>query len=67
MLLKADFEHTSPIDYGAVPMIAAKDIRACLPTRFTGKGADLVAAEATFYLLNNLAASTTQDMGMDEG
>ena len=47
-------------------MIAAKDIRACLPTRFTGKDADFVAGEAAFDVLNNPAASTSQDMGMDE-
>ena len=65
MFLKANFEHIP--DYGAIPMIAAKDIRACLPTRFTGKGADLVAAEAGFDLPNNPAASSAQDKGMDEG
>ena len=47
-------------------MIAAKDIRACLPARFTGKDSDMVAAEAAFDVLNIPAASTTQDMGMDE-
>ena len=47
--------------------IAPKDIRACLPTRFTGKDADLVAAKAAFNVLNNPAASTTLDIGMDEG
>ena len=64
MFLKAAFEHIP--DYGAIPMIATKDIRACLPARFTGKDADLVAAEAAFDVLNNPAASTTRDMGMDE-
>ena len=65
MVLKANFEHIP--DHGAILMIAGKDIRACLPTRFTGKDADLVAAEAAFDVLNNPAASTTQDMGMDKG
>ena len=39
----------------------------CLLARFTGKDADLVAAQAAFDVLNNPAASTAQDMGMDEG
>ena len=65
ILLKANFQHIP--DHGATPMIAAKDIRACLPARFPGKDADLVAAEAAFDVLINPAASTTQDMGMDEG
>ena len=65
MFVQANFEHIP--DYGAIPMIAAKDVRACLPARFNGKDAYLVAAEAAFDVLNNPAASTTQDMGMDEG
>ena len=65
MLLKANFEHIP--DNGAVPMIAGKNIRACLPARFAGKDADMVAAEAAFDVLNNLAASTTQDMGYERG
>ena len=68
MFFEANFEHIP--DDGAIPMVAAKDIRACLPARFTGNDADtcdLVAAETAFDVLNNPAASTTQDMGMDEG
>ena len=65
MLLKANFEHIP--DNGAVPMIAGKNIRACLPARFAGKDADMVAAEAAFDVLNNLAASTTLNIGTDEG
>ena len=60
MLLKANVEHIS--DYGAIPMIAAKDIRACLPARFTGNNVEFVAAEDDFDALNNLAASATQDI-----
>ena len=58
---------TSPVTGPSPWSIAAKDIRACLSALFTGKGADLVAAEAAFDELNNPAASTTQDMDMDEG
>ena len=65
IFLKANFEHIP--DFGATSTNAAKDIRACLPTRFTGKDADLVAAEAAFDVLNNPAASTTQDMGIVKG
>ena len=65
MFLEANSQHIT--NYGAIPMIAPKDIRACLPARFTGKDVDLVAAEAAFDLLNNPTASATQDMGIDEG
>ena len=62
---QASFEHIP--DFGAIPNIAANDTRACLLARFSGKDADLVAAEAAFDVLNNPAASNTQDMGMGEG
>ena len=65
MLLKANVEHIP--DYGSILVIAAKYIRACLPTRFTGKDADLVEAKAAFDVLNNPTASNTQDMGMAKG
>ena len=65
MFLMANFEHIP--DYGAILMIAGKDIQASLPTRFTGKDADLVAAETAFGVLNNPSASTTQGMGIDKG
>ena len=35
MFLKANFEHIP--DYRAIPVIAAKDIRACLPARLPGR------------------------------
>lgn len=44
-----------------IPMIAAKDIRACLPARFAGGDEDLAAAEAAFDVVNNLANS---DIGL---
>ena len=46
ILFKANFEHIP--DYRAISMIAAKDIRACLPARLTGRDSVLVAAEAAF-------------------
>ena len=55
MLLKANLEHIP--DYGAILVIAGKDIRTFFPARFTGK--DLVAAEAALDVLNNPATSTT--------
>ena len=65
MFLKANFDHIP--EYGSIPMIAAKDIRASLPARFTGRDADLVGAEAAFDVLHNPAAPTTDDMGLNEG
>ncbi|CAB1114869.1 unnamed protein product [Ectocarpus sp. CCAP 1310/34] len=37
-----------------IPMIAAKDIRTCLPPRFNGGDADLAAAEAAFDVIENI-------------
>lgn len=51
MFLKANFEHIPA--YGSIPKIAPKDIRSCLPARFTGRDEDLVAAEDVFDRLNN--------------
>ena len=45
MLLKANLEHIPA--YGAMPMIAPKDVGSRLPARLTGQDEDLVAAEAT--------------------
>ena len=49
-----------------IRMVAAKDIRAYLAERFTGKETDLVAAEAVFDELTNTAAPTGGDMSFDE-
>ena len=65
MFFKANVQHIP--DYRGIPMIAAKDIRACLPERFTGKDADLMAAEDAFDVLSNPAVPSIQDMGIDEG
>lgn len=63
MFLKANFDHIPA--YGAIPMVAPKDIRSCLPARFTGQDEDLVAAEGTFDLLNNTAAPTADGMSLE--
>ena len=58
MFLKANYEHIPA--FKSIPMIAAKDIRKCLPARFTGVDADLAAAEAAFDVVNN----TANDIGL---
>ena len=64
MFLKVKFEHIPA--FGVIPIIAAKDnIRSCLPAPFTRQDEDLVAAEATFDLLNNTAAPTADNMALD--
>ncbi|CAN0227592.1 unnamed protein product [Ascophyllum nodosum] len=64
MFLKANYEHIPEHEH--IPMVAAKDIRACLPERFTGKDTDLVAAEAAFDVLTNTATPTAGGMSFDE-
>ena len=59
MFLYVNFEHIPA--FKDIPMIAAKDIRACLPARFTGGDDDLAAAEAAFDVVNNTANS---DIGL---
>lgn len=63
MFLKANFDHIPA--YGAIPMVAPKDVRSCLPARFTGQDEDLVAAEGTFDLLNNTTAPTADGMSLE--
>ena len=46
MFLKANYENIP--EHEDIPMVAAKDIRAFLPERFTGRDTDLVATEAAF-------------------
>ena len=64
MFLKANYEHI--LDHENIPMIAAKNIRACLLERFSGKDTDLVAAEAAFDVLTNTAAPSARGIGLDE-
>ena len=54
-----NFEHIPALK--DIPMIAAKDIRVCLPERFAGGDDDLAAAEAAFDVVNNTANS---DIGL---
>ena len=59
MFLKVNYKHIPALK--DIPKIADKDIRKCLPARFTGVGhADLKAAGAAFDLVN----STTTDIGL---
>lgn len=63
MFLKANFDRIPP--YCAIPIIAPKQIRSCLPARFTGQDDDLVAAEASFDPLNNTTAPTADGMTLE--
>ena len=63
MFLKANFEHIPA--FRQIPMIAAKNIRACLPARFHGHDSDLMAAEAAFDVLTNTANPTADDIGLE--
>ena len=59
MFIKINYKHIPALK--DIPMIADKDIRKCLPARFTGaRDADLKAAEAAFDVVNN----TANDIGL---
>lgn len=60
MFLHVNYEHVPALN--DIPSIAAKDIGACLPARFTGGDDDLAAAEAAFDVVNNTA--TNSDVGL---
>ena len=65
MFLKENFEHI-PVSKDMIPAtIAAKDVRACLPSRFHGRDADLVAAEAAFDVLSNTKYPAVDDIGLN--
>ena len=54
MFLKVNDKHTPALK--EIPKNGDKDIRKCLPARFTGaEDADLKAAEAAFDVVNNTA------------
>ncbi|CAN0008145.1 unnamed protein product [Pylaiella littoralis] len=59
MFLYVNSEHTPALK--DIPVIATKDIRSCLPARFTGGDDDVAAAEAAFDFLNN---TDTSDIGL---
>ena len=59
MFLKVNYKHIPALK--DIPMTADKDVRKCLPARFTGaRDADLKAAEAAFDVVN----STANDIGL---
>ena len=59
MFFKVNYKHIPALK--EIPKIADKDIRKCLPARFTGSGdADLKAADAAFDVVNN----TATDIGL---
>ena len=59
MFLKVNDKHTPALK--EIPKNGDKDIRKCLPARFTGGGvADLKAAETAFDVVNN----TVIDIGL---
>lgn len=64
MFCKANFDKIPA--FKNIPVIAAKDIRTCLPTRFMGNNSDLMAAEAAFDVLKNTANPTVDDLGLED-
>lgn len=63
MFLNANFDHIPPLKQ--IPMIAANNIRSCLPARFHGRDSDLMAAEAIFDVLSNTAPPSVDDIDME--
>ena len=63
MFCKANFDLIPA--FKNIPIIAAKDIRKCLPACFKGDNTDLFAAEAAFDVLNNTAIPTEDDIDLD--
>lgn len=63
LFLKANYELIP--DLKDIPTIAAKDVRACIPARFKGDDADLLAAEAAFDVLDNVETPTVDGLDLD--
>lgn len=63
MFLKENFEQIPALK--DIPTIAAKDIHECLPARFHGRDAGLVAAEAAFDVLGNTAYPSANDIVLE--
>lgn len=64
LFLKANFEHIPATK--EIPVVAAKNIRSCLPARFYGRDPDLLAAEAALDVLQNTAIPTADDFGLED-
>ena len=66
MFLNANFSCIS--DYDDIPNIASKDIRKCLPAKFSGKNDDLLKAEMALDPLSNTTPPQEDDIGVgDDG
>ena len=63
MFCKANFDLIPALKN--IPIIAAKDIRKCLPACFKGDNTDLLAAKAAFDVLNNTAIPTEDGIDLD--
>ena len=63
MFCKANFDLIPALKN--IPIVAAKDIRKCLPACFKGDKTDLLAAEASFDVLNNTAIPTEDYIDLD--
>ena len=59
MFVHANYRHIPA--FKDIPIIAAKDVRACLPPRFNGVDADPAAAEAAFDVIEN---TNNSDIGL---
>lgn len=62
MFIKANYSHIPK--YADIPSIDPKDIRKCLPAKFDGKDADLLAAEAALDPLSNKDPPTEEGIGL---
>lgn len=64
MFLKANYDLIP--ESTSIPMIATSDIRSCIPARFRGEDADLLAAEAAFDALDNMQKPTLDQFDLDD-
>jgi len=66
MFLKGNYKYIP--DYKDIPNIDSKDIRKCLPAKFSGKNDDLLKAEMALDPLSNTTPPQEDDIGVgDDG
>ncbi|CAN0267184.1 unnamed protein product [Ectocarpus sp. 4 AP-2014] len=66
MFLKGNYQFIP--EYKDIPNIASKDIRKCLPAKFTGRNDDLLKAEMALDPLSNTTPPYEDDIGVgDDG
>ncbi|CAN0031201.1 unnamed protein product [Scytosiphon promiscuus] len=64
MFLKANFELIPALK--DIPAIAASDLCACIPARFKGEDQDLLIAEATLDVLDNVQIPTVDGLDLEK-